>query len=75
VSILKKAQSLPENQRKIILWTIVILLGLTLLAFWSRSLEEKLGEVDIKGLEIPSLEIPNLEILNLDANQETSTTE
>ena len=67
MSVLKEIQSLPESKKKIILWTIVILLGLALLFFWSKNLEKK-----FKGLE-NEIDIPNLEIPNLNGNQETST--
>ena len=58
---IKKLQGLPEKQRKIILWTIVVLVGLLLTFIWFKitikRFEKIKGEEVIKGFNLPSFEI------------------
>jgi hypothetical protein len=63
---------LPERDRKIILWSIVILLGVILFLWWGRSVAEKLK--DFSSPQIPkelrdsvrettsTLELPSFDI-------------
>ncbi|MBU3934459.1 hypothetical protein KKC00_00615 [Patescibacteria group bacterium] len=44
--LMKKAQELPLWQRKAILWTIVIILGIALVALWGSSTGKKLQNID-----------------------------
>jgi Cu/Ag efflux pump CusA len=50
---IKKLQNLPENKKKIILWTIVIILGLALSFFWIRATVNRLSHIDIGGISGP----------------------
>jgi len=72
---IKKIQNLPERKRKIILWSIVIVTGLSLLIFWFKSVQkafknfpkEQLKEtfqnpLQEKLKEVPRFEMPKLEI-------------
>jgi len=74
MDILKKIQNLPEQNRKVILWAIVILLGFAFALAWVQGLKQRLGkakekrvweefqpsqfEEQLKGL--PQIEIPEL---------------
>jgi len=60
VDIIEKIQKLPEAKRKLILWTIVIVLGLTLLFFWSKKVQNKLGNFETEQIK-ENLDLPNLE--------------
>jgi len=40
-----KLQSLPENKKKIVLWTIVIILGLAMGFFWVLGVINKLSKL------------------------------
>ena len=44
MDILKKIQNLPEQNRKVILWAIVILLGFVFALAWVQGLNERLGK-------------------------------
>ena len=51
---LTKLQNLPEQQKKIILWTIVVILGLILGIFWIKGamynlskIGESMGDINI----------------------------
>jgi hypothetical protein len=69
---LEKIQSLPEEKRKIILWSVVIILGLSIFVFYFKTvkltpinmseLQDDLKIQDLKeDLEqLPTFEIPNL---------------
>ncbi len=60
MDIVKKLQNQPEYIRKIILWLIVIIIGLSLLVWWVKSFSQKLKEFEkeefIGGLNLPSLD-------------------
>jgi len=70
VNILQKIQNLPESQRKIILWSLVIIIGLGLSTWVFKNLqkrtEEFQGESLKEELNIPLLEeeLQNLPELN-----------
>ena len=55
---IKKLQGLPEKQRKIILWTIVVIIGFILFVVWLKitikRFEEFRAEESIKQLNLPS---------------------
>jgi hypothetical protein len=69
---LEKIQKLPENERKIILWAVVVVIGLSFFVWYFKSI--KLVPVDKEQLEsdlkiddlkddlnqLPGIEIPNL---------------
>jgi len=59
---LLKLQNLPEQQKKIILWTIVGVLGLIMGYFWINSSIKRLENLDLSGVKLP--EISTQENLN-----------
>jgi len=61
VDIIEKIQKLPEDKRKIILWTIVVVIGLTLLFFWSKKVQDKFGSFEKEKIQ-EDLKLPNLEM-------------
>lgn len=71
MKFLHKLQNLPESQRRIILWGIVIVIGVGLGAWWVKGVGERLRElknIDIKKeFPLPHLEeyIPELPQLGL----------
>jgi type II secretory pathway component PulM len=74
MSFLKKIQNLPERKRKIILWSVVIIIGLILFVFWIKNVQQKLKifekEKIEQELQLPSLreklkEIPKIKIPNI----------
>jgi len=69
VNIIEKIQKLPESKKKIILWLIVIVLGLILLFFWTKKIQDKLGNFkteEIKEeLNLPNLEMPEINIQDI----------
>jgi len=72
----KKIQSWPESRRKIILWTIVIIIGILLFTFYFKNVQKrlkdfkgedikeqlKIPELQEKLKEIPRIEMPEIEI-------------
>lgn len=61
VDIIEKIQKLPESKRKIILWTIVVVIGLTLLFFWAKKVQNKFGSFEKEKIQ-EDLKLPNLEM-------------
>lgn len=63
---LEKIQKLPKTKRKIILWTLLVILALVLLNFWLRDLKQRYQGLNIaapsfeKDINLPNLEIPNI---------------
>lgn len=69
MDFLKKIQDLPESQRKLILWSVVIVLGSVLFILWAINVGEKLQNfqrVDLKEQfqlpEFPKIEMPAFEL-------------
>ena len=69
--MLQKLQNQPEYIRKIILWSVVVVIGFSLLIWWSKRFQQRIksfeGEEFQKELKIPSFnkelkELPKLEI-------------
>lgn len=60
MKFLAKLQSLPERTRKIILWTVVIIIGLGSLYLLVRNFQQRLKNFEMEEfkeeLNIPSLE-------------------
>ena len=87
--LLERLQSLPEKPRKIILWSIVSLLGILLLIWWFSGLQERLagfqGKQFLEKLNLPDVKAPSLpredldklkqELKTIDASQNTETTQ
>jgi CRISPR/Cas system-associated protein Csx1 len=73
MNFLKRIQNLPLRTRKVIIWIIVIILGVTFFVFWLINVKKTIKnfpkEEFIENLNFPSLkEIPKLEILNKTKN-------
>ena len=59
---LDKMRNLPEQKKKIILWTIVVVLAIIMGIFWIRSAAntlEKIGE-STKNVNFPELNMPDI---------------
>jgi hypothetical protein len=60
MNFLEKIQGLPERKRKIILWTVMVVLAASLLAWYIKTIKQKLndfsGENLKKGLNLPDFE-------------------
>ncbi len=62
---LTKLQNLPDKQKKVILWSVVIFFGLIMGAFWINGTINrfsKIGEAT-KSVNIPSLNLPSTDLL------------
>ncbi len=70
---------MPENKRKIILWSVVIILGLILFIGWVRSFQESLRKFSEEKIieefkapllerfqDMPRIEIPKIEISEIE---------
>jgi len=75
MDFLKKIQSLPEKKRRIILWTVVVIVGLPLSFLLINSFQKKLkdfkieelkNDLNLEKLDIPKIEIPS----NLNAKEQ-----
>ncbi len=55
MTFLKKIQNLPEGKRRIILWSIVIIVGFFIFALWIKNTQGKLKSFQGGGLNLPSL--------------------
>ena len=55
MNFLKKAQTLPEPKKKIILWSVVIIIGLALFILWAKNAQEKFKIFQGGGLNLPFL--------------------
>lgn len=72
MGFLQKLRGLPEPQRKLILWGVVIILGLLLFLWWVKNVRDNLQSFvieelpqqfqfpEISKIEIPALELPEL---------------
>jgi len=55
MNFLRRIQSLPESRKKIILWSVIIVIGLALFILWVKNAQEKLKILQGGGLKLPSL--------------------
>jgi hypothetical protein len=69
MEFLEKLRGLPETQRKLILWAVVIILGLLLFVLWVKNVREKLQSFpreefkeQIRPPEFPRIEMPATEL-------------
>ncbi len=60
MNILQKIQNLPESQRKIILWSLVAIIGLGLLAWVFKNFQKRMEKLQTESLK-EELNIPLLE--------------
>lgn len=63
MTILEKIQNLPDKLKKIILWTILIILAFFLFSFWAKSFKLKIESLSIEKIKTE---------LKLDQLQKTS---
>ena len=62
-----KLQNLSENKKKIILWTIVIILAVVMGIFWVGNAKKsfvKIGK-EISNIEMPKINAPNAPAMEL----------
>jgi len=61
---LNKLQSLSIKTRKVILWSIIIVLALVLLVWWVDSIKNRVAEFSgdefMEKLNLPSVEMPEI---------------
>ena len=64
---IKKLQNLPENRKKIILWTVVVILGLIMGFFWVKGTIKSLSEIgkDMQSIKMPQLSLPQTPALDI----------
>ncbi|MDD2696547.1 MAG: hypothetical protein PHE52_00020 [Candidatus Pacebacteria bacterium] len=66
MDFLKELQSLPEKKRRIILWTAVAVIGLSLSFVLIKNFQKKLEDFKMeefkKDLNLEKLDIPKVEI-------------
>lgn len=57
---LQKLQTLPDKQKKIILWTIVAVLAIILGLFWLKSATERLSKIgeNVSQIKLPEINAP-----------------
>lgn len=64
MDILKKIQNQPERLKKIILWSITIVIGIVLITPLMKNFQQKLKSFEIEKfkeeLKLPSFEMPNM---------------
>jgi hypothetical protein len=58
-NFLNKIRALSENKRKIILWTIVVILGITLFIFYVKGVDKKIKNLQ-GGLFSSQMKLPEL---------------
>jgi hypothetical protein len=65
---LAKLQNLPDKKKKIILWTVVAVLGLAMGIFWVRGAINNLSKIngEMQSVKIPQMNIPNIPTPNLE---------
>ena len=84
MNFLRRIQSLPESRKKIILWSVIIVIGFALFILWIKNAQEKLKIFQGGGLNLPSLReelkgMPKIEMPEISEGElkklETATTE
>ena len=58
---LRKLQGLSLGTRKIILWLIVVIIGVSLFFLWLKNIQKELGNFQSQGL-IEELSLPKIEM-------------
>lgn len=60
-----KLQNLSDKQKKIVLWTIVVVLGLIMGFFWFRATMNRISDLgdEFGNIQFPSIEAPLIETL------------
>lgn len=62
-SYIEKLRTLPDKQKKIILWTIVVILALGLGFLWFKTTVTRFAKIEeaVKKIDIPSIDLPSTE--------------
>lgn len=64
MKFLEKIQLWPEKTRKIILWTILIVLGSVMLIWWAGRFSRKINDFQpgqfIEQLDLPQITVPQI---------------
>ena len=62
-NFITKLQGLPDKQKKIVLWTIVVILTLVMGFFWFKATISRFAKIEesIKKIDIPSINISSIE--------------
>lgn len=68
-NFLEKLQNLPDNKKKVVLWTIVAIIGLTMGYFWIRGAMDNLSKI---GQNMGKINFPSIDTTSLDALQNTT---
>lgn len=69
MTFLEKLQKLPVTTKKIILWTVVVIIGIIFLTLWVRNFKERLKNFQPslrEGLKFPSLEKDRNQLLRME---------
>ena len=67
---LTKLQGLSDKQKKIVLWTVVVVLGLIMGFFWIRGTMNRLSGI---GNQLGQVQLPQIDIPDVDSILETTT--
>lgn len=66
----KKIQQLSQKERKIIFWSVLAIVAITMIFLWGKKATEKIRDFD-SGEMIDRLNIPNLEMPKINISKET----
>ncbi len=75
MNFLRRIQQLPEKQRAIIFWSVLIAISVALIFFWAKTAEKRMGGLEGKslfdGLDMPDWEMPDVNVseINEDLNK------
>ena len=66
-----KIQNLPESTRKVILWSVIVIVGLGLFTLYIKNVQKKLRSFEIRELkeELPKFEIPKGEMPEMEEKE------
>ena len=62
MDFLDKLRNLTEFQRKLILWSAVVVVAAALFIFWVRNVRGKLEAFQFQAPELPGIEMPQIEL-------------
>jgi hypothetical protein len=69
MNFLRKIQQLPEKQRKIIFWVVIVALSASLIFVWVKIAQKRMvaleGRSPAESLGLPEWEFPDLNITGL----------
>jgi len=70
----EKLQNLPENKKKIILWTIVAITGIIMMFFWVSGAVKDFSKIggEIKKIKMPEINFSDMPKLDMDLIQTTT---